>query len=160
MIHHISIPARDPDHVAAVFAELMAGRVYPFPPFFCRGAHQVVSGDAHGTVIEVYPEDYWLEPVEGYFRKASPAPYHPFHILLSVPVECADIERIAKREGWKTEFVAVGTPGAPPAFHCYRMWVEDRVLFELMPQSMAHEYEEYMQFERLDVARPREVAAA
>jgi hypothetical protein len=25
---------------------------------------------------------------------------------------------------------------------------------------MAHEYEEYMQFERLDVARPREVAAA
>ena len=31
MIHHISISARDPEHVAAVLAELMDGRVFPFP---------------------------------------------------------------------------------------------------------------------------------
>ena len=31
MIRHVSIPARDPRHVAAVLAELMQGRAYPFP---------------------------------------------------------------------------------------------------------------------------------
>ena len=31
MIHHVSISARDPKHVADVLAELMKGRAYPFP---------------------------------------------------------------------------------------------------------------------------------
>jgi len=31
MIRHVSIPARDPRHVATVLAEVMQGRVYPFP---------------------------------------------------------------------------------------------------------------------------------
>ena len=31
MIHHVSISARDPRHVADVLAELMRGRAYPFP---------------------------------------------------------------------------------------------------------------------------------
>jgi hypothetical protein len=30
MIHHISISAREPQHVAEVLAELMGGRCYPF----------------------------------------------------------------------------------------------------------------------------------
>ncbi len=160
MIHHVSIPARDPHHVATVLAELIGGRIYPFPPFWCRDAYQVVSGEPHGTVLEVYPEGFWLEPEEGIFRKASPAPFHPFHMLVSIPATCADIERIAEREGWRNDFVAVGTPGQPPAFHCYRMWIENRVLFEFVPQSMIGEYENYMQFGRLDVVRPQEVAAA
>ena len=32
MIHHVSIPARDPRHVAEVLAELMAGQCHPFGP--------------------------------------------------------------------------------------------------------------------------------
>ncbi len=31
MIHHVSIPARDPRRVSAVLAELMGGKSYPFP---------------------------------------------------------------------------------------------------------------------------------
>jgi hypothetical protein len=77
-----------------------------------------------------------------------------------VPVEGADIERIAAREGWKNDFTGAGTPGLAPAFHCYRLWIENRVLFEFVPQSMIHEYESYMQFARLDEMRPKEVAAA
>jgi hypothetical protein len=160
MIHHISIPARDPQHVATVLAELTGGRIYPFPPFWCRDAYQVVSGDPHGSMLEVYPEGYWLEPTDAIFAKTEPAPFHPFHMLVSVPVDCADIERIATREGWRNDFTAAGTPGQPPAFHCYRMWIENRVLFEFVPQSMIGEYESYMQFARLDTVRPREVAAA
>ena len=32
MIHHISMPANEPKHVAEVLAELMDGRCYPFIP--------------------------------------------------------------------------------------------------------------------------------
>ena len=30
MIHHVSIPAREPHRVARVLAELMGGKCYPF----------------------------------------------------------------------------------------------------------------------------------
>jgi hypothetical protein len=30
MIHHVSIPAREPQHVAEVLAELMGGQCHPF----------------------------------------------------------------------------------------------------------------------------------
>ena len=32
MIHHVSIPAREPRHVAEVLAELMNGKCLPFRP--------------------------------------------------------------------------------------------------------------------------------
>jgi hypothetical protein len=32
MIHHVSIPAREPRHVAEVLAELMGGKCHPFRP--------------------------------------------------------------------------------------------------------------------------------
>ena len=32
MIHHVSIPAREPRHVAEVLAELMGGKHHPFGP--------------------------------------------------------------------------------------------------------------------------------
>jgi hypothetical protein len=45
MIHHVSIPAREPRRVAEVLAELMGGSCHPFGPL--EGAFFVVmSGDA------------------------------------------------------------------------------------------------------------------
>jgi hypothetical protein len=54
MIHPVSIQAHEPQHVAEVLAEPMGGKCFPFGPLERRlyGA----SGDAHGTMIEVYPE--------------------------------------------------------------------------------------------------------
>ena len=46
MIHHVSIPARDPQHVAEVLAELMGGKCHPFGPL--EGAFMATSGDGHG----------------------------------------------------------------------------------------------------------------
>jgi hypothetical protein len=54
MIHHVSIPAREPQHVAEVLAELMNGKCFPFGPL--EGAFMATSGDANGTTFEVYPE--------------------------------------------------------------------------------------------------------
>ena len=53
MTHHVSMPAREPRHVAAVLGELMGGKCHPFGPL--EGAFMATSGDVHGTMIEVYP---------------------------------------------------------------------------------------------------------
>jgi hypothetical protein len=53
MIHHISISAADPRHVAGVIAELWRGTALPFPP--APGSYIVIPGDSYGTAIEVYP---------------------------------------------------------------------------------------------------------
>jgi hypothetical protein len=59
MIHHVSIPAREPQHVAEVLAELMNGKCVPFGPL--EGAFMAASGDANGTMFEVYPERATLD---------------------------------------------------------------------------------------------------
>lgn len=153
MIHHISIPARDPLRVAAVLAELMNGRDFPFAGPL-PGARMAVSGDPHGTMIEVYPETIALAPgadeAQVVFARATPAAYVGFHALMSVPLSRAEVERIGAREGWRTKFFGRGAPGKPPVFHLLEFWVENRIMFELAPADLLPEYTDYMQIERLD----------
>ena len=148
MIHHASLPARDPLRVATVLAELLGGRAYRFP--LLEGAYQVVSGDRDGTMIEIYPANVQIDPEAGLVQAKQPAAYHPFHLLLSLPLAASDIERICTREGWRTDFSVARLPGRPPAFHLYRMWIENRVLVECVPEEMIGEYRRYMQFVSLD----------
>src|SRR4051812_39079747 len=105
MIHHVSIPARDPEHVATVLAELLGGYagkfIGPIP-----GAWVVYAEDAHGTGIEVYPERTVVVPGAGdAIGQSELAPEPPralaFHALISVKVDRATIERIGAREGWR-----------------------------------------------------------
>jgi hypothetical protein len=61
------------------------------------------SGDANGTMIDVYPERTTLE-IPDHKRQVvfgeNPAPPRtwPFHVLLSVPREAEEVERIGARE--------------------------------------------------------------
>jgi hypothetical protein len=71
-------------------------------------------------------------------------------LLLSVPLAASDIEAIAAREGWRVDAAVAGLPGRPPAFHLYRLWVENRTLVECVPEAMIGEYRRYMQFDTLD----------
>ena len=101
MIHHISIPARDPQHVAQVLAELMGGRCVPFGPL--QGAFMATSGDPHGTMIVVYPERATLDIPQSdeqvvFGENTTPPQTWPFHALLSVPLEPEQVERIGARE--------------------------------------------------------------
>jgi hypothetical protein len=157
MIHHLSIPARDPRLVADVLAELLEGRVYDFPAV--SGAYMAVSGDALGTMIEVYPESIVLVPGErddavGFIdaRKTGVAPplFVPFHALVSVPREREEIERIGARVGWRTKFLGRGAPGRPPVFHVIEFWIEDKLMLELATPSMIAAYENTIKFEILD----------
>lgn len=143
MIRHVSIPARDPHHVATVLAELMQGRVYPFPGPV-PGAFMATAGDAHGTQIEVYPEQAAAAPgkdgAPGSFE-VNPAPpqYWPFHLLLSVQLDEAAIQTIGDREGWRTRRFHRGPPGQP-LFDVIEFWVENRFLIELSTPDMDPAY--------------------
>jgi hypothetical protein len=146
MIHHVSIPAREPRHVAEVLAELMNGTCLPFRPL--EGGFMAISGDANGTLIEVYPEHTTLniagadEP--GVFAEnPSPPQSWPFHVLLSVPREAKEVEAIGAREGWRAKTLGRGAPGQKPFFHVIEFWLENRLMIEVATPAMALEYLEF-----------------
>ena len=97
MLHHVSIPARDPEHVAKVLAELLGGYAGPFVGPI-PGAWVAYAEDAFGTGIEVYSERTQLVPGQGDEMGGAalgePAAWSPFHALISVKADRASIERI------------------------------------------------------------------
>jgi hypothetical protein len=143
MIHHVSIPAREPRRVAAVLAELMGGHVSPFAPV--DGAFAALVSDGHGTMIEVYPEGAAMLPGAddnpvGFVENERPPQGWPFHLLLSVALDEAAILGIGAREGWRAKRFGRGRRGAPPSFHVIEFWLEDRLMIEVATQEMTREY--------------------
>ena len=154
MIHHVSIPARDPRHVAEVLAELMRGKSYPFGPL--EGAFLALMGDDYGTMIEVYPEHTTLD-IPGrddqvvFGENTAPPRSWPFHVLLSVPREQDDIEHIGAREGWHAKTFGRGMEGQKPFFHVVEFWVENRVMIEVASPAMTQDYQDFMKRMQLPV---------
>jgi hypothetical protein len=151
MIHHVSIPAREPRHVAEVLAELMGGKCYAFGPL--EGAFMAASGDDHGSMIEVYPEQATLDIPNSddqvVFGTQAPPRSWPFHLLLSVPLDVDEIERIGTREGWRTKLFGRGIPGQKPFFHVIEFWLENRLMVEVATPDMAAEYETFLKTAQL-----------
>ena len=155
MIHHVSIAAQNPQHVAEVLAELMDGRAYKFlGPI--PDSWMAVSGDAVGTMIEVYPADVTLQPGRSDDEQVvalrhQPAPQSvPFHFLLSVRADLGTIERIGKREGWRTKLYGRGIPGETPLFHVVEFWIENSLMLEVAPKDMMDAYMDLIQIPVLD----------
>lgn len=140
MIHHVSIPARNPEHVASVLAELMGGYSGPFVGPI-PGAFVAYAEDDFGTGFECYPEDLVIEPGETMAKaaKATPPTALAFHALVSVKVSRADIERIAAREGWRCQHDWRGPKGMK-LFELYEIWIENRVMLELATEDMLANY--------------------
>jgi len=138
MIHHFSIAARDPGHVAAVLAELLGGQSLNFSPF--PGARIVVAGDEHGTAIELYPLGLELAPGEGGaavrgVANTQPSEFTATHAAISVALDEASVHRIARREGWRAV-----TCTRTVAFQVIEFWLENRVMLEILPPDMARDY--------------------
>ena len=147
MIHHVSIPAREPQHVAEVLAELMGGKCFPFGPL--EGAFMAASGDAHGTMIEVYPERATLDIPDRddqvvFGENLSPPQTWPFHVFLSVSLEPDQVERIGAREGWRAKTFGRGMQGHKPFIHVIEFWLENRLMIEVVSPAMAREYENFL----------------
>src|SRR5262252_2593375 len=143
MIHHVSIPAREPERVARVLGELFGGYVGPFiGPI--PGSWVVYADDGHGTGFEIYPERTTLVPGRGdemgdvELRDAPPA--FAFHALVSVKVDRATIERIGAREGWRTKHFWRGPSPEIRLFELYEFWIENRIMLELATAEMVPDY--------------------
>ncbi|GAB4372506.1 MAG: hypothetical protein Kow00121_14930 [Elainellaceae cyanobacterium] len=59
MIHHLSIAADNPLHVAQVLAELLDGKIMPFPSR--PDSYVAAAFDAYGTMIDVLPRGIELQ---------------------------------------------------------------------------------------------------
>src|ERR1700761_3102323 len=162
MIHHVSISAREPQHVAEVLAELMAGTCHPFPGGIAD-SFMAVAGDNNGTMIEVYPEAVVLEPGQGdqqvHAAQAREVGYEPFHLLLSVPLTEAEVQRIGDREGWRTRRFGRGAPSEKPFFDVIEVWVENRLMIEVATPDMVSAYLDLFQPAKLDAAMTARSAA-
>lgn len=137
MIHHLSLPARDPRHVADVLAELFGGSVSRFGPY--ENAYIAWVGDDLGSAIEVFPLGTELLPGEGQrqagFRHNSEAsPYTTTHATLSVERSTDEVLAIAGREGWRALELSRGS------FRVIEFWIENRVMLEVCTPEMAREY--------------------
>lgn len=142
MIHHISIAAKDPQHVAGVIAELWQTRALPFPPV--AGAYIVIADDGRGTAIEVVPLGAELVPGEAdepalTSVNGNGSLYTATHAALSVPSSRERVSDIAKREGWQS-----GTFVRGGVFEVIEFWVEGRLLLELLAPDMAQRYLDVM----------------
>jgi hypothetical protein len=142
MIHHVSIPARDPQHVATVLAELLGGYAGPFVGPI-PGAWVVYQEDGCGTGIEVYEDRTALVPDDGtttFTTRLSEAPQAvAFHALISIKGDRQLIERVGARAGWLTRHCWRG-PRGTRLFELYEMWVENRVLLEVATEEMLSGY--------------------
>lgn len=137
MIHHISIPAKDPLHVTKVLVELFGGVLTKFGP--CRDSYIAWAGDEYGTAIEVYPLGTEMFPDSGNgqanFRHNDLAsPFVATHAAVSVDRSKEDILNLAEREGWRAIELSRG------AFRVIEFWIENHVMLELATEEMAQEY--------------------
>jgi hypothetical protein len=137
MLHHISIPAENPLRVAQVLAELWGGNMIVFPSN--PGSYMVFACDDHGTAIEVYPLGSEMLPSTGdapvkFQSNPSPSLFTATHAAISVAISQAQVEKIGAREGWRVVRCNRGP------FEVIELWLENRMLIEVLPPVLASDY--------------------
>ncbi|PSB23749.1 hypothetical protein [Stenomitos frigidus] len=147
MIHHLSITAHKPQHVAQVLAELFQGESFPFPAPSFPDSYVAVPLDAYGTTVDVHPFMTELIPgteANGFQHQQNPdsSSYTATHAAISVPTREEQIRAIAAREGWRS----VDRGGF---FDVIEVWLENRVLIELLSPAFASQYLAFMEAQRL-----------
>lgn len=154
MIHHLSIAVENPQRVANVLAELWNGKAYPFPIY--PDCYIAFAGDEYGTYIEVYPlgSEYAPGGIDKPELHVNPAAstLTGTHAAISVPLDQHKIEQIVAREGWLTLRANRG-----PFFQVVEVWVENRILFELLTPDMVKQYTDFstpQNWEQLVLAAP------
>ncbi len=145
MIHHISVAVDNPQYVAEVLSEVLAGKFCPFPPH--PGSYMVFAQDEYGTGIELYPSGTELipgEPEVQFQNQTSSTHFVPFHAAISVPTSIEEIEEIGTRAGWLVKVCNRGS------FHVVEFWVENKFMLELLPSEFTREYLEFLQPQKLE----------
>ena len=137
MIHHISLPAKNPQKVAGVITELFNSKYCaPFPSH--PGSYVAFAGDEHGTLVEVYPLGTEMTPGKDLeaikYQQQDPRQFIATHAAISIPLNQSEVEAIAKREQWRCLRCSRGY------FEVIEFWLENTVLLELATPELAQQY--------------------
>jgi hypothetical protein len=145
-ISHVSVAVNDPERAARALAEIWRGSAYPFFPI--AGAWIVFSGRDPASQIEFYPAGSELAPADDDIDyelryRASASSFTPTHVAIKAPCDRTLVEQIAVREGWRCR---VGDRGG--AFKTLDLWIDDRVLIEVMTPDLQPDFDRAMNAER------------
>ena len=143
MIFHFSIDADDPQRVGAAIAQLWRAEAHPFPAVV-EGGVIVLAGDARNSAVEVYPRGCELHPGEGDADAegrivAQPQGYSATHAAIATPLSQAEVLALAAEEGWLAKYRNRGG-----VFGVIEVWLENRLLIEVLTPEMQAEYRNAM----------------
>ncbi|MBB3992628.1 hypothetical protein GGR95_000247 [Sulfitobacter undariae] len=136
---HLSISANDPENVASFLAAVMGGIAMPFPPF--PDCWIAFSAEDDGTAIEVYPTTHVLEagPEQISCEIKSRDTTSTFvHAAVCSKLSRVEIIGLASSKGWTSRICNRGP------FECVEVWLENRLLVELLDAEMQKDYREGM----------------
>jgi hypothetical protein len=137
MIHHMSFGARDTSRVAHALAGMLGATALraPTPPF-PHGAWLVVTGDDHGTFLEIVPATTVFDPQAplGVRQVAEVHRPNAAHVLIGSPLDSQTLQALATDEGWPVQEVETGL------FKIVKVWVEGHLLVEFLARGEAGRY--------------------
>jgi hypothetical protein len=139
MLYHLSFPARDPERVASVLAELLDATVVACPsPPFPAGSKFVCCGDERGTMAEIVPAGATYVPGPDatiVARTGGPVlDATAVHGMFLAAVPREHIEAVAAREGWPCGVVDTGL------FQVISLWLEGHQLVEFTTPALLPDY--------------------
>jgi hypothetical protein len=132
---HVSISAEDPERVAGVLATVLGGEALPFPPF--PDAWIAFAGQDDGTAIEVYPLTHRLKiGPQAIACEVGPSDDSPSfaHVAIRSTLDREAILALGAAEGWVTRICDRGP------FECVEIWLENRLLVEVLDSAMQRDY--------------------
>ena len=132
---HLSINAETPEGVATFLAQVMGGVAMPFPPF--PDCWIAFAKQDDGTAIEVYPTTHVLtagpEQISCEIREYDARPTFA-HVAVCATLERSEIVALAEDRGWLARICDRGP------FECVEVWLENRLLVELLDAKMQRDY--------------------
>jgi len=132
---HLSISASDPQRVAVFLASLLGGQALLFPPF--PDSWIAFAGQDDGTAIEVYPLSHRLRigPDAVACEAGAPDSNPTFaHVAIRSTLSREELLALGAAEGWVTRVCDRGP------FECVEIWLENRLLVEVLDPAMQRDY--------------------
>jgi hypothetical protein len=156
MIAHVSIPSRNPQDTALLFAALIDGEAFPFP--VVPDAWIAIASDGSGTAVEVYPQTMAHHPgrgeVDPHAVPAGPQPMpwedqiYPdgdqlrpsaFHFALATRLDADRVLALARDAGLRA--IACERGGV---FGVIEIWLDGAHLVEVLTDTEATRYRAFM----------------
>lgn len=139
MIQHVSITADKPRETAETFAALLGGRAVPIGP--ADGAWSAFGPELVGSIVEVLPRGSEFHRAGNHVetRRGEPVRHSGFHVMIESPLSEEEVLDLAGKRG------AEACRSTHGPFELLEFWIDDCLLVEVLPPSLARAYRQILQ---------------